>query len=125
LLRPYGLGQSHRLREQPEPGQKLGAGFQDEETATTSNESAVAVWALRFRHEFLGGDFSVFHNHTITDNLSGRDNTIFKTSTGLNYAISELLYSNISLDFDYETHPVDFADHEDLALLLGLGFEFD
>jgi putative salt-induced outer membrane protein YdiY len=104
---------------------KLGAGFQDEETATTSNESAVAVWALRFRHEFLGGDFSVFHNHTITDNLSGRDNTIFKTSTGLNYAISELLYSNVSLDFDYETHPVDFADHEDLALLLGLGFEFD
>ena len=27
--------------------------------------------------------------------------------------------------FDYETHPVEQADHEDLALLLGLGFEFN
>ena len=83
---------------------KLGAGYLDEEYTTITNESAVAVWALRFRHEFLGGDFAVFHNHTITDNLSGRSNTIFKTSTGVNYAITDLLYSNVSLDFDCETH---------------------
>lgn len=104
---------------------KLGAGYQDEETSTATNESAVAVWVLRYRHEFFGSDFAVFHNHTITDNLSGRDNTILKSSTGINYEISDLLYSNIALDFDYETHPVDLAEREDIALLLGLGFAFE
>ncbi len=104
---------------------KLGAGYLDEEIALISNESAVAIWGLRFWHEFVGGDLSVFHNHTITDNVSGRDNTIFKTATGLSYEISDLLYSNVSLNFDYETEPVETAEHEDLALLLGLGFEFE
>lgn len=41
------------------------------------------------------------------------------------YEISDLLYSSIALDFNYETGPVDAAEHEGLALLLGLGFEFD
>ncbi len=104
---------------------KLGAGYQDEQTVTASNESAVAVWALRFRHEFFGDDFAVFHNHSITDNLSGRANTVFKTSTGVNYEITDLLYSNVRLDFDYETDPVSGADNEDLAMLLGLGLEFE
>jgi putative salt-induced outer membrane protein YdiY len=104
---------------------RLGAGYQDEQTETAGNESAVAVWALRFRHDFFGGDFSLFHNHSITDNLSGRDNLVLKTSTGLNYEITDLLYSNVRLDFDYETEPVSGADSEDLALLLGLGLEFE
>lgn len=104
---------------------KLGAGYQDEQTATASNESAVAVWALRFRHEFFGGDFAVFHNHSILDNVSGRANTVLKTSTGVNYDITDLLYSNVRLDFDYETDPVSGADNEDLALLLGLGLQFE
>lgn len=104
---------------------KLGAGYQDEEISQMANESAVAVWALRFRHEFFSGDMSVFHNHTISTNLSGRDNTIFKSSTGLNYEITDLLYSSIALAYDYETDPVETAEPEDVSLLLGLGFEFD
>lgn len=48
------------------------------------------MWVLRFRHESFGGDFALFHNHTITDNLSGRTNTIFKTGTGVNDEITDL-----------------------------------
>lgn len=84
---------------------KLGAGYQDEKFNTEENESAVAIWGLRFRHEFVGGDLAVFHNHTITNNISGRTNTIFDTTTGLSHEITDLLYATVSLDFDYNTHP--------------------
>jgi hypothetical protein len=34
------------------------------------------------------------------------------------------LTSNISLDFDYETHPAEAAENEDLTLMFGLAMEF-
>jgi hypothetical protein len=30
-------------------------------------------------------------------------------------------YVNLVVDFDYETDPVDFAENEDIALLVGFG----
>ena len=30
----------------------------------------------------------------------------------------------MSYNFDYETDPVDLAEHEDIVLVLGLGLEF-
>jgi hypothetical protein len=30
----------------------------------------------------------------------------------------------MSVDFDYETEPVDAAENEDVALLVGVGMEF-
>jgi hypothetical protein len=68
---------------------------------------------------------NLFHNHTITANITGRTNTSYKTSTGLSYEISDLLTTSVSLDFDYETDPVDVAENEDIALLFGLGLEFE
>jgi hypothetical protein len=38
--------------------------------------------------------------------------------------ITDLLYANISLDYDYETDPIDTASNEDIVLLLGGGIEF-
>jgi hypothetical protein len=57
--------------------------------------------------------------------ISGRSNTFFKTSTGVNYEITDLLYVSLSLDFDYESDSALDADNEDLAFLLGIGLEFE
>ena len=84
----------------------------------------VATWALRYRQDFFSDDVELFHNHSITSNISGRTNTSYKTSTGLSYEITDLLTTSLSLDFDYETDPVDAAENEDIALLFGLGLEF-
>ena len=84
-----------------------------------------AVWSLRYRHDFLNGDFEVFHNHSITENVSGRDNTSIKTSTGVRYEITDLLYANATLNWDYESEPADLAEKEDVTLLLGVGLEFE
>ena len=99
-------------------------GGQDEEIGLVSTSNEVATWTLRFAHKFLQGDLEVYHNHTITENLSGRDNTSVKSTTGLRYEITDLLYGNLSVDYDYESQPVDAVENEDIAILLGVGLEF-
>ena len=56
--------------------------------------------------------------------INGRDNAVFKSSTGLRYEITDLLYGNFQVDYDYESEPAATADNEDLAVLLGFGLEF-
>ena len=103
---------------------QLTGGFQQEEISSNTTDSAVATWTLRYRQDIFGDDVDVFHNQTITSNITGRTNTSYRTSTGLSYEITDLLTSNISLDFDYETHPAESAENEDITLLFGLALEF-
>jgi putative salt-induced outer membrane protein YdiY len=103
---------------------RLGAGFQQEEISSNTTDSSVATWTLRYRQDFFSDDVELFHNQTITSNLTGRTNTSYRTSTGLAYEISDLLTTNITLNYDYETEPVDLAKNEDIALLFGLALEF-
>jgi len=118
---------------------KLSAGYQYEELlidllpglpqsellVPRSTDSSVAIWNLRFRHDFIGDDMEVFHNHSITTNISGRTNTSYDTSTGISFEITDLLYATASMDYDYETEPVDGAKNEDIAVVFGLGLEFE
>ena len=103
---------------------QLGAGAQSEELASVRSENAVATWTLRYSQDFFSDDLELYHNHSIIPNISGRTNTSYKTTTGLRYEITDLLYANFSIDYDYETNPVDTAVSEDIAMLFGLGAEF-
>ena len=69
--------------------------------------------------------FEVFHNHSIVETIDGRDNTIIKTSTGLRYEITDLLYLNVSLDWDHESEPAGTAEDTDTTFVIGAGLEFD
>ncbi len=104
---------------------QLSVGFRDEEIGLEKETSTVAVWALRFRHEFFSDDFEVFHNHNIAYTIDGRDNTVFKTSTGIRYEITDLLYLNVSLDWDHETEPAGAAEKTDTLFVVGAGLEFE
>ena len=103
---------------------QLGLGGKTEEIASVKTESAVATWVLRYRQDFFKDDLELYHNHSITPNISGRTNTSYKTTTGLRYEITDLLYANFSVDYDYETHPADMIKNEDVSVLFGLGAEF-
>ena len=104
---------------------QLGLGFRDEEIGLEKETSTVAAWSLRFTHEFFSDDFEVFHNHSIVYTIDGRDNTVFKTSTGIRYEITDLLYLNVSLDWDHETEPAGTAEDTDTLFVVGAGLEFD
>jgi len=103
---------------------QLSGGYMQEDIGASLETSTVAIWGLRYRQDFFGEDLELFHDHNVTRYLSGRDNTIYKTSTGLRFEITDLLYANASLDFDYETQPVSTATSEDVALRFGIGLEF-
>jgi hypothetical protein len=75
-------------------------------------------------HRHIGDNLELYHNNSVTSNFSGRTNTSYKTTTGLRFEITDLLYANLSLDYEYESHPVEPALNEDIALLIGLGAEF-
>jgi len=103
---------------------QIGAGAQSEEIGLLSTENGVATWTLRYRQDFFSDDLELYHNDSITTNISGRSNTSYKTTTGLRFEVTDLLYANFSIDYDYETHPVDTAVSEDIAVLVGVGLEF-
>ncbi len=103
---------------------QLGVGAQTEKIGGFAEDSSVATWTLRYRQKFLNNDFELFHNHTITENLGGRTNTSYKTSTGVRYEITDLLYASLSFDYDYETDPAPDVESEDATLLVGIGAEF-
>ena len=94
-------------------------------TGSESEDSSVGVWSLRYSQDFMSGDLELFHNHSVTENLSGRDNTSIKTSTGVRFEITDLLYANATFNWDYESDPADLAEKEDVTLLLGVGLEFE
>ncbi len=116
---------------------KLGAGYQTEEIhlplleIDQMTDSAVVTWALRYRQDFFSDDVELFHNHTVTHNISGRTNTSYKSTTGLGYEITDLLTARISMDFNYVTDPARLSDpprlaeNEDIALLFSLVAEFE
>ena len=103
---------------------QLGVGGQQEDAGDLSESSTVATWGLRYEQDVFSGDLEIFHNHSITNNIEGRTNTSYKTSTGLRYEITDLLYANVTLNYNYETDPVDAAVNEDVTFLIGLGAEF-
>lgn len=103
---------------------QIGLGLVTEEISNSAEDSSVAQWILRYRQDLFDEDLEIFHNNSITRYISGRDNTIYKTSTGLRYEITDLLYANVSLDYDYETEAAENATNEDLALVFGVGVEF-
>jgi len=103
---------------------KLGAGFQSEDLDSVETDGSVANWGLDYRQDFFSDDVDVFHRQSIVANLSGRENTSYKTTTGFGYEITDLFSATVSLDYNYETNPADGAENADIAFLLGLAAEF-
>ncbi|HMB74539.1 MAG TPA: DUF481 domain-containing protein [Gammaproteobacteria bacterium] len=101
-----------------------GLGYKTEHIDNMSEDQSIAFWALRFSYDFRGGDLSLYHNHNLNTTLSGRRNSAVKTSTGVRFEITDLLYANLELTYDYETHPAAGAEGEDVSVLAGIGLEF-
>ena len=95
----------------------------NEAVGSQSNDSAIAGWIFRFNYRLINA-LTIFHNHSATTNVSGRENTIFQSTTGVRYEITELLYANFQFDFDHESKPVPGTKATDTTTLLGLGVEF-
>ena len=67
---------------------------------------------------------SVPRQHLWNRYSTGRTNTVVKTVSGVRYEITDLLYLNASLNYDWEAEPAGTAKSSDLALVVGVGVEF-
>ena len=104
---------------------QLGMGYLTEEDIFgVSQESAVAIWTLRYRQDVFTDDLEIYHDHSINSYVTGRNNLVIKTSTGVRYEITDLLYANLAVDYDYESEPAGTAENDDLGIVVGLGVEF-
>ena len=104
---------------------QVGTGYQREKTATLNDAGAVYAAFLRFRYDFADPDLSLYVNNTTTKSSFGRKNAVTQFTTGFRYEITDLLYANVEFDLDYESEPEPGAENEDIALLFGIGVEFD
>lgn len=111
------------------------AGYQQEKYSASIDENgnvipeseesnAIAGWFFRFNYHFSGPDLTVYHQNSFTSNISGRTNNVLKTITGTRFEITDLLYLNFEIDFDYESNPEN-AEKHDVRFLGGIGMEFE
>ena len=102
----------------------VGAGYSDEELAGVSDSGAVGLWNFIYEHKFRDGDLTLFHNNSLQRQFFGLDNTIIRTNTGFRFSLTEILYANVSLRYDYQTEPAEGTEDYDTTLAVGIGAEF-
>ncbi len=89
-------------------------------------ESSVSVQAVfRYEQRFLDDDLVLFQQTDLQRVVSGRENRILNTSTGLRWDLPRDVYINMQVDFDYESNPAEGRQNEDLTYLVGVGIELD
>ena len=96
-----------------------------EEIGAEKSESFAPRWSLRYRREIFDGDFEFFHNHDLSTYLSGRDNNVVQTSTGIRWDVWGDLYLNAQFDWNWESDPAAGSENEDISYVLGVGVQFD
>ena len=103
---------------------QFGVGYASEKTDGQDESSGVIDWRLKFSYEFIHGDMELFHDHHIYRNTEGRKNSVFESKTGIRYDITDDIYLNVQLDYDYDSEPATGTDETDLTFLVGAGLEF-
>ena len=100
-------------------------GYQNEVIGGVEENNVPAGWIMRIRYKLGHPDLELYHNNSFSSNIAGRTNNVIKTITGARFEITDLLYVNFEIDFDWESNPAATAVSEDLSMLIGLGFEFE
>ena len=97
----------------------------DENGMTQDESGGVSLVAVRFEYDFASPDLVIYHTGSGRKASYGRRNTVFQTTTGARFEITDLLYFNVEALYDYETEPAEGAEKDDLKLLIGFGLQFD
>jgi putative salt-induced outer membrane protein YdiY len=82
-------------------------------------------WNLRYRRDILDGDLEFVHDHTVSVYVTGRDNEVVLTSTGIRWDVWGDIYLNAQFDWNWESNPAAGRENEDVSYLLGFGVELD
>lgn len=103
----------------------LGPNFLRESIGGEEDDSVAIQTVFRYEQHFLDDDLVLFQQTDWQRVVSGRENKILNTSTGLRWELPRDVYVNLQVDFDYESNPADGRQKEDVTYLVGVGIELD
>lgn len=103
----------------------LGPNLLVEQIGEEEEDSVSIQTVFRYEQRFLDDDLVLFQQTDLQRVISGRDNKILNTSTGLRWELPRDIYMNLQVDFDYESNPAEGRDKEDITYLVGVGIELD
>lgn len=103
----------------------LGPNLLVEDIGGQKDESVSIQTVFRYEQHFLNDDLVLFQQTDLQRVVSGRENKILNTSTGLRWELPRDIYMNLQVDFDYESNPADGRQKEDVTYLVGIGIELD
>ncbi len=101
-----------------------GVGYATESVAGSTDSTVFVDWRLDYTQKLVDSNLELFHKHHIYRNISGRKNIVLNSSTGFRVAITEDLYVNAQLNYDYDTEPAGGKESDDLTILIGAGLNF-
>jgi hypothetical protein len=88
-------------------------------------DSIAPIWTLDYRRKMLSGDLEFSHRHSLITYVSGRDNDVINTSTGIRWDVWGDVYMNLQIDYDWESNPIGNNHKSDTTYLLGVGVALD
>lgn len=103
---------------------KAGAGYTDEKLGGDPTNGPVGLWEMGFRYHFGGRKLELVHDHALTYQDYGANNTIIRSSTGLRMDVMWDIYATATYGFNYETDPAPGKLSKDSTLAFGLGAKF-
>ena len=103
---------------------KAGAGYTDEDLGGEQTNGPVGLWELGFRYHLGGNRLELVHEHALTYQDYGANNTIIRSSTGLRMDVMWDIYATATYGFNYETEPAPGKLSKDSTLAFGLGARF-
>lgn len=96
-----------------------------EKIGGVADGSGAARWDFRFTRDLLSGDLEFFHLHRFFHYLTGRENNVLDTETGIRWDLWDDVYLNAQVNWDWESDPAAGNEKEDVTYSLGFGIEFD
>lgn len=103
----------------------IGPNFLVEQIAGEDDKSISIQTVFRYEQRFLNDDLVLFQQTDIQRVVSGRENKIVNTSTGLRWDLPRDMYVNLQVDYDYESNPAEGRANQDVTYLVGVGVELD
>lgn len=100
---------------------QLDIGYSQENTVSGDTGSELVGFRVDYKYTFPNGSLVAFHKNHIYRNLSGFENTVATSQTGIQYALSKAIHFNMQVNYDYNSKPVDSAEKAEITLLIGAG----
>ena len=102
----------------------LGVSYVREDSlGNVANDPAIR-WSLDYKRYLLAKQLELFHNQSFLHIASGNQGEVFKSSSGIRYALNTRVSLLARLDFQHETKPAAGSGKSDVAYNLGVGAKF-